>query len=90
MKSLDHPERRPHEVFIGNYESNSLYLVGLKSKRMGHTAYDVNGNVVNGLYPVFVDKEEYIKNLKDGIKRYPNMADVVADLQESLDMANNL
>lgn len=67
----NHPEQRENEVFLTNlnkeYFENLLpeefryayERIGYRSKRKGVTAYDVNGNILHGSYPVFVDKDEH-------------------------------
>jgi len=53
-----HPEIREGEVWLTN-DSGHQFLSTFKTKRTGRLAYDVGGEVVDGLRPVFVSREEY-------------------------------
>lgn len=48
-----HPELNKHEEFVTNTANPTMENIGWKSKRLGDIAYDINGNAVKGLYPVF-------------------------------------
>lgn len=72
----DHPERKPDEKFLGNFStqilrgrSKSGYAsIGWKTKRMGVVAYDIYGNVIDSifpLWPVFIKIDEMSKDKKD-------------------------
>jgi len=57
-----HPELRTGEKWLTNVGvENAGQEIGYQSKRIGEVAYDIEGNVVEGLVPVFVSKEEYDK-----------------------------
>ncbi len=65
--SLTHTECNGGEIFITNTCLSDFKSIGWSTKRMGITAYDINGKVANGLFPVFIsgkDKEEYLKIIK--------------------------
>ena len=55
-----HPELRPGEVLLTNCRSQSgdYEDIGRKTKRMGVRAYDRNGEVIPGYFPVFVLKKD--------------------------------
>ncbi len=57
-----HPECQSDEVFVGNTDQSDWSHIDWKTKRKGHTAYDIDGNPLNklrpGLFPVFVKKSE--------------------------------
>lgn len=69
---MRHPEQKEDEFFMGNSKTGEE--IGWKNKRLGRVAYDISGNVIKGLFPIFVSKEEvhlgvspklYEKMLKD-------------------------
>ena len=70
----NHPECRPDEIFLTNSTLGNFKLIEHATKRMGKTAYDVNGNPLNqatqsSLFPVFVSRaafEAYKKEMEDG------------------------
>jgi hypothetical protein len=54
-----HPEQYDNEVLIGNCNlPDYTFRTEWKTKRLGKIAYDVNGNPIKDLFPVFVSKEE--------------------------------
>ena len=65
-----HPEIREGEVFLTNTDAESspfynfddegYHRIGWKTKRRGVIAYDIEGNVVDYLVPVFVQRDELI------------------------------
>ncbi len=55
---MKHPEAKQFEVFITNSDSSGYSNIGWKTKRRGEIAYDKNGKVMPGLFPVFADKTE--------------------------------
>lgn len=68
-----HPELEEDEVFVTNsflsgegFCSQPGYdahlSLRLKTKRIGHTAYDINGKRIQGAVPVFAKKDEYEKS----------------------------
>lgn len=57
-----HPETRPGEIFLSNIESQYFATSTYRTKRLGVTAYDINGKPVAGLYPMFVQASELEKN----------------------------
>ncbi len=74
----NHPEIKKGEIFFGNIVHNNRLLmrrpnscdcgsdwdkIGYKTKRRGNIAYDVNGNSVQGLSPVFIKRSEVKKNI---------------------------
>ena len=56
----NHPELLPGEVWLTNDGPNETYF-GYTTVRVGEIALDVHGNPVQGLFPVFVSKDEYDK-----------------------------
>lgn len=48
-----HPELRDGEIFLTNTANPEMTNIGRKGKRLGDVAYDVNGEKVDGLFPVF-------------------------------------
>jgi hypothetical protein len=58
----DHPELMPGEVFLTNDNCENFDEIGYQTKRAGNVAYDIHGNVIEGLFPVFVKKSEYDAN----------------------------
>lgn len=63
----NHPELQPGEMWITNspVDAGGIERIGYKSKRTGVNAYDVHGNEVKGLRPVFISKEEYERRRKE-------------------------
>ena len=59
-----HPELQDGEKFLSNENEESFRRIGWKTKRSGNEAYDVRGNVVKYLFPVFVQKDEYDEGMK--------------------------
>jgi len=57
-----HPEQLSGEIHLLNSEPETVRYIGWKSKRAGEVAYDVDGNVVPGNVPVFVQAEEFAKS----------------------------
>lgn len=55
-----HPEQKLNEVFIGNYDLHDIESLDYKNIRVGIIAYDICGNEIPVLCPVFVNKDEYI------------------------------
>lgn len=59
----DHPERAPHEVYLGNFFSPHAWSrAGRKSKRPGEIAYDINGRVIYNAFPGFRDASETMED----------------------------
>lgn len=70
----NHPELGKGEVFLTNASDDSLLdrperysgarssweTVGWKTKRKGIVAYDVYGKSIDGMFPVFVQREELV------------------------------
>ena len=57
-----HPELRTGERRLTNVGVENVgQEIGYQSKRVGKVAYDIQGNVIEGMVPVFVLKEEYNK-----------------------------
>ena len=55
----NHPEMGEHEILLTNtIDVDNTCWVTWKTKRFGNVAYDVNGNVAEGLRPVFVERQE--------------------------------
>lgn len=61
-----HPEIKENEMFLMNCISgtDNYTPIGWKTKRKGFQAFCVSGEVLDGYYPVFVQKEEYEKGMK--------------------------
>ena len=55
--NTNHPELREGEAWVTN-SSQDGSEIHLRTKRIGKTAYDVNGTPVEGLLPVFALKTE--------------------------------
>lgn len=53
-----HPEARVDEVFLQNCSSEAEYEYLKWAKRRGKIAYDEDGKVIPGSFPVFVLKTE--------------------------------
>ena len=71
MKETQHPELKEGEVFVTNAnmdlpgkpddQLDGFESCGWKTKRLGLLAFDVNGEIVKGLRPVFAQREELEK-----------------------------
>ena len=65
-----HPERRGNEELLSNMTLEDFNMCDLPSKRMGITAYTINGTRITyrtkskQLFPVFVSKEDLEKAFK--------------------------
>jgi hypothetical protein len=53
-----HPEQLQDEIFMGNATREDVLKSSWRSSRLGNVAYDINGNVVSGLFPWFIKREE--------------------------------
>jgi hypothetical protein len=71
-KRHQHPEAQKDEIFLGNVcECNHIkYICGYKTARRGNVAYDIDGNVLKGCFPILVKITE-VNNLMvfNGIKK---------------------
>lgn len=54
----NHPELLEGEMFVSNTSNREMTGVHWKTKRLGNTAYNIHGEKVSGLFPVFRDKNE--------------------------------
>lgn len=86
----DHPELRKGEVFISNITSpDRVYMdlfsdgvfsdwdrIGLKTKRLGQTAYNNKGKVIPTMFPVFAKKAE-LKKVQANPKQGDNLMDAM-------------
>jgi hypothetical protein len=54
-----HPELLEGEMWITNLSPDKIDEIQYDTKRVGITAYDNFGNVVEGLVPVFISRAEY-------------------------------
>lgn len=52
-----HPELKDGEIFLANGTKNEG-LPPYRTARMGNIAYDNKGNPIEGLFPIFVQKDE--------------------------------
>lgn len=51
--NLPHPEAHEGEVWIANLPPNQIDTIRWQSKRVGRVAYDIEGNVIPNVFPVF-------------------------------------
>ena len=58
MFNETHPELRDGEIFVTNTANPEMTNIGWKTKRIGNTAYSINGLIVSGLRPVFRKEDE--------------------------------
>ena len=59
MKHMAHSEKRQGEVFLTNsWPDHYPHLSDWRTKRRGVRAYDLEGNVQPGYFPVFVQEAE--------------------------------
>tara|TARA_R110000850_G_scaffold108_5_gene873 strand:+ start:271 stop:480 length:210 start_codon:yes stop_codon:yes gene_type:complete len=56
----EHPELKSGEMFVTNTANNLMTNIGWHTKRLGRVAYDVYGDPIQGLYPVFKSKDEVL------------------------------
>ncbi len=56
----DHPELEDDEFFCMNIPEYALQWILWDSKRLGNYAYDDDGQLLGGLKPLFVKKEEVV------------------------------
>jgi len=64
----NHPEIRDGEVFHCNTANPTASQVKADSRRVGVKAYDLEGNVIEGLSPVFISHKDEAKILIKQIK----------------------
>jgi len=57
---FSHPETRRGEVFLANMSAEMYRCLDWKSKRLGRSAYDGDGNEISfaDWHPVFLEKRE--------------------------------
>lgn len=55
----NHAEIMPGEMFLTNTDNENYNKISYKTKRMGNVAYTKDGRCVKGVFPVFVQEEEY-------------------------------
>lgn len=55
---MEHPEIQEGEILLTNSRKEDIDTIGWNTKRIGNIAYDTEGNIAEGLYPVFVHKTE--------------------------------
>ena len=60
----EHSEIEEGELFLSNTNEEGYQGIGGKTKRRGNIAYDKSGNIVIGLFPVFVQKQEYDEGME--------------------------
>ncbi len=68
LPNQTHPECRPGEVFLTNclsIEPDDFDSIGYQTKRAGQIAYDTDGHIVSGYFPVFVWEVEYNSRHKE-------------------------
>lgn len=70
-----HPEMLPGEMFLTNTYEEGYCKISYETKRMGNTAYAQSGYVIQGLFPVFVNEDEYNSRM-DGITRRKHLDDI--------------
>lgn len=69
--TAEHPERKPNEVFLGNFTTRNYEYAGYKTRRRGIVAYMADGNQYHmserwRISPVFCERTEYEANLNTG------------------------
>ena len=64
MRRQIHPERKPTEIFIGNFTQDAYLGITHETKRFGRIAYDKHGLQCKdtGVYPVFIAIDEAKQN----------------------------
>jgi hypothetical protein len=55
----NHPELRKGEMFLTNVDEEGFRRIGWQTKRIGEIAYDSGGNILQGHFPVFIQKSGY-------------------------------
>lgn len=80
----NHPELREGEVWLTNDEANDVaykeWIKDWKTARVGAWAYDIYGEKVEGLRPIFVSKEEVEDNRRKHLEGYVVDANILAYL----------
>ena len=64
-----HPEMLPGERFLTNTYEDEYRKISYKTKRMGKIAYAKSGYVIEGVFPVFVQKDEYNSRMDEIARR---------------------
>ena len=62
--NIKHPEIEDGEMFLSNADEEGYQGIGWKTKRRGNIAFGKSGNRVIGLFPVFVQKQEYDEGME--------------------------
>jgi len=73
---VSHPETQEGEVFLCNADQDALQHICWLTKRMGHCAYDRDGQQIPGFFPIFVQKDEYGREMG-----YDQLTQLVANEQ---------
>jgi hypothetical protein len=61
-----HPELEEGEMFLTNSVDENYTRIRWNTKRRGMQAYTIDGELLTGFIPVFVQKKEY----EEGMKKY--------------------
>lgn len=61
----EHPEMLLGEMYLTNTCDDEYHKISYKTKRMGRIVYAPSGYIIQGLFPVFVDKGEYDGHMMD-------------------------
>lgn len=61
----EHPEIRPGEMWLTNSYDEHYDQILYETKRKGRVAYAPSGYHIQGLFPVFIKKEEYNEHMED-------------------------
>ncbi len=55
----EHTECLPDEFFKGNFDPHAFECCGWETKRRGKEAFDKDGKLIGGQFPVFIKRSEY-------------------------------
>lgn len=69
-----HPELKEGEMFLTNFGCDPYDYTRIcwKTKRKGYRAYTINGEYVEDMTPIFVQRKEY----EDGMKKYKAVKEI--------------
>jgi hypothetical protein len=56
-----HPETKCGEILLLNAYPGFVDGLAFETKRMGVAAYDINGNIIPDMRPIFVQRGEFIE-----------------------------
>lgn len=61
----NHPELKIGEMWLTNGYDKLYHHIEYETKRKGNIAFDKYGEIIEGIYPIFIERREFIKVQND-------------------------